>query len=216
MWNITVAGPLKQNKILSYNAETKTSKIQRYVGAYGAWTAANGAGQRETARDSGKRRGTAGNGAGQRETVRDSGKRRGTAANGAGQRQTMPVQWKTVLERHQQLRRSTQRRKEGPTMRNVRRDEDALKTDEDGSNGCSGREQTLNTAQHYLILSEQWKPLHGDAFPILSLAVVTVTAEPPFLAALPPDPPPRKIECISQLEPCNEDCPRLEPPLCTA
>ncbi|KOM32385.1 hypothetical protein LR48_Vigan01g194100 [Vigna angularis] len=121
-WNITVAGPLKQNKILSYNAETKTSKIHRYVGAqeeltqlrlskaeatvaavdcyktsleaYGAWTVANGAGQR-----------------------------------------------KTVLERHQQLRRSTQRRNEGPTMRNVRRDEDALKTDEDGSNGCSGRSE---------------------------------------------------------------------------
>ncbi|KAL9322664.1 hypothetical protein ACSQ67_010717 [Phaseolus vulgaris] len=30
-------------------------------------------------------------------------------------------------------------------------------------------------------------------------------------AALPPDHPTRKIECISPLEPCNEDCPRSEP-----
>jgi len=43
--------------------------------------------------------------------------------------------------------------------------------------------QTLNTTWSYL---SRGSHCTADAFPILSLEVVTVSAEPPFLAALPP------------------------------
>ncbi|KOM34710.1 hypothetical protein LR48_Vigan02g086000 [Vigna angularis] len=67
----------------------------------------------------------------------DNGKRRLDSGNRHGRRLD---NGRRREQRHQQLRRSTesQKQEEGPTMWNVRRDEDAMKTDKDGSNGCYG------------------------------------------------------------------------------
>ncbi|KOM34430.1 hypothetical protein LR48_Vigan02g058000 [Vigna angularis] len=99
------------------------SLTDEVIGAYSDW--------KHTMPDSGKRRRTAANDAGQRQTasdssktmpdngkmVPDSGRRCGQRETVAGQRQTVPVQRKTV-----------------PGQSTAE-----TKTDEDGSNGCTGR-----------------------------------------------------------------------------